>query len=263
MARRSSTRFYVKDMFGLKIHSESQAGARWSQAARGHRRGHRTGVAQGARDHEADPPVAGFFTVGVWTMAQPGLGFVRDILIAAKLGTGPVAEAFVVAFALPNMFRRFFAEGAFNMAFVPMFSKKVEGGDDPQGFASDAFAGLATFLIVFTLLAQRRCRGWCWRWPRALPGTNASIWRAFGRIAFPYILFISLAALLSGVLNATGRFAAAAAAPVLLNVVLIRDGWARRARRDIGAGAVMGGARGRASRNWRWSGSRRSGRAFA
>ena len=68
--------------------------------------------------------VRGFVTVGGWTLASRLLGFVRDILIAAFLGTGPVAQAFIIAFSLPNMFRRFFAEGAFNMAFVPMFSKK-------------------------------------------------------------------------------------------------------------------------------------------
>jgi putative peptidoglycan lipid II flippase len=166
--------------------------------------------------------VAGFLTVGVWTLLSRVLGFVRDILIAAFLGAGPVAEAFLIAFALPNMFRRFFAEGAFNMAFVPMFSKKVEGGDDALGFARDAFAGLATVLIVFSVLAVL-----------AMPWLVAAMAGGFigdacfdlavlyGRIAFPYILFISLAALLSGVLNAVGRFAAAAAAPVLLNVLFI------------------------------------------
>ncbi|MEO0654513.1 MAG: lipid II flippase MurJ, partial [Pseudomonadota bacterium] len=76
--------------------------------------------------------VSAFFTVGAWTMASRVLGFVRDIMIAAFLGASPAAEAFLVAFSLPNMFRRFFAEGAFNMAFVPMFSKKLEGGDDPK-----------------------------------------------------------------------------------------------------------------------------------
>ena len=67
--------------------------------------------------------LASFFTVSSWTLVSRVMGFVRDIMIAAFFGAGPVAEAFQVAFALPNMFRRFFAEGAFNMAFVPMFSK--------------------------------------------------------------------------------------------------------------------------------------------
>ncbi len=72
-----------------------------------------------------------FATVGGWTMASRVLGFGRDILIAAFLGAGPAAEAFFVAFRLPNMFRRLFAEGAFNMAFVPLFAKKLEG-DGPD-----------------------------------------------------------------------------------------------------------------------------------
>ncbi|WP_298260653.1 murein biosynthesis integral membrane protein MurJ [uncultured Litoreibacter sp.] len=164
----------------------------------------------------------GFATVGMWTLLSRILGFVRDVLIAGFLGAGPVAEAFLIAFSLPNMFRRFFAEGAFNMAFVPMFSKKVESGDDPLTFARDAFTGLGTLLIVFTLIAQI--------FMPALVLLMASGFAAddrlelatlFGRIAFPYILFISLAALLSGVLNSTGRFVAAAAAPVLLNVIFI------------------------------------------
>ncbi|RYH08309.1 murein biosynthesis integral membrane protein MurJ [Tropicimonas sp. IMCC6043] len=166
--------------------------------------------------------MAGFLTVGFWTLMSRILGFVRDIVIAAQLGDGPVAEAFVVAFSLPNMFRRFFAEGAFNMAFVPIFSKKLEADDGPKTFATDAFSGLAAVVILVTLVAQA-----------AMPWlvlAMASGFRAderfdlavhFGRIAFPYILFISLAALLSGVLNASGRFTAAAAAPVLLNVILV------------------------------------------
>ncbi len=81
-------------------------------------------------------------TVGGWTLASRVLGFVRDVLIAALLGTGPVAEAFIVAFSLPNMFRRFFAEGAFNTAFVPMFAKKYsKRGEDAQDFARDAMSG--------------------------------------------------------------------------------------------------------------------------
>ena len=166
--------------------------------------------------------LSAFLTVGGWTLASRLLGFVRDILIAAYLGAGPVAEAFLVAFSLPNMFRRFFAEGAFNTAFVPMFSKKLEQDRDPLTFARDAFAGLGGILIIFTLIAQL-----------AMPGLVLLMASGFaddarfdmavemGRITFPYILFISLAALLSGVLNALGRFAAAAAAPVVLNIILV------------------------------------------
>ncbi|MEM1313038.1 MAG: lipid II flippase MurJ, partial [Pseudomonadota bacterium] len=97
-----------------------------------------------------------FATVGGWTMASRVLGFVRDILIAAALGAGPAAQAFVTAFTLPNLFRRFFAEGAFNTAFVPMFSRRLEaeGREDARAFAEDALAALALFLLGFTLLAQ-------------------------------------------------------------------------------------------------------------
>ncbi|APX90242.1 murein biosynthesis integral membrane protein MurJ [Brevirhabdus pacifica] len=163
-----------------------------------------------------------FATVGIWTLASRLLGFARDIMIAGFLGSGPVAEAFLIAFSLPNMFRRFFAEGAFNMAFVPMFSKKLEAGDDPVTFARDALSGLATVLIVFTVLAQL-LMPWL---VLAMASGFAEDGRfemavTFGRIAFPYILFISLAALLSGVLNAGGRFVAAAAAPLLLNILFV------------------------------------------
>jgi putative peptidoglycan lipid II flippase len=165
---------------------------------------------------------AGFLTVGVWTLASRVLGFVRDIMIAGALGAGPVAEAFLIAFSLPNMFRRFFAEGAFSMAFVPMFSKKLQSDGDARAFAADALSGLGALLIGFTLIAQA-----------AMPLLVLAMASGFaaderldlavlyGRIAFPYILFISFAALLSGVLNASGRFAAAAAAPVLLNLLFI------------------------------------------
>ncbi len=166
--------------------------------------------------------MAGFFTVGIWTLLSRLMGFVRDIMIASYLGTGPIAEAFLVAFSLPNLFRRFFAEGAFNMAFVPMFSKKLEAGDDALKFAQDAFVGMTFILTIFTvvgiifmpLLVTAMASGF-------LGDTRFDLAVYYGRIAFPYILFISLSALLSGVLNATGRFVAAAAAPVLLNVIFI------------------------------------------
>ncbi len=166
--------------------------------------------------------VSAFFTVGIWTFLSRIAGFVRDILIAAFFGSGPVAEAFQVAFALPNMFRRFFAEGAFNMAFVPMFSKKLEASEGAQEFAQDAFAGLASLLIVLTLIAQIFMPWFVYAMASGFVGdVRFETAVDFARICFPYILFISLAALLSGVLNASGRFAAAAAAPVLLNFIVV------------------------------------------
>ncbi len=166
--------------------------------------------------------MAGFFTVGIWTLLSRVLGFVRDIMIAAFLGTGPVAEAFLVAFSLPNLFRRFFAEGAFNMAFVPMFSKKLEGDDDAHRFAQDAFVGLAGILTMFTVIGVIAMPALVTMMASGFLGSDRfDLAVYYGRIAFPYILFISLSALLSGVLNATGRFAAAAAAPVLLNIIFV------------------------------------------
>ena len=184
----------------------------------------------------------GFLTIGVWTLASRVLGFVRDILIAAYLGAGPAAEAFVIAFSLPNMFRRFFAEGAFNMAFVPMFTKKLQGGDDAGDFARDALSGLASILIVLTLLAQIFMPWLVLAMASGFAGdARFDLAVDYGRVAFPYILFISLAALLSGVLNATGRFAAAAATPVLLNVVLVAALiWAARSGADIGRALAWG-----------------------
>mgnify|MGYP005844687869 CR=1 FL=1 len=177
--------------------------------------------------------IRGFLTVGAWTLLSRIFGFLRDVLIAAYLGTGPVAEAFLVAFSLPNMFRRFFAEGAFNTAFVPLFAKRLESSEDPRGFAEDAFSGLAFVVLLVTLLAMV-AMPWL---VLAMAGGFAGDDRlplavAYGRICFPYILFISLTALLSGLLNAGGRFVAAAGAPVLLNLVFIaamlvgdRAGW--------------------------------------
>ena len=166
--------------------------------------------------------MAGFFTVGIWTLASRVMGFVRDIMMVAFLGSGPVAEAFLIAFSLPNLFRRFFAEGAFNMAFVPMFSKKLETDDDPQGFAQQAFSGLASVLIVFTVIALFAMPWLVFAMASGFVGDERfDLAILFGRIAFPYVLFISLGALLSGLLNSTGRFAAAAAAPVLLNIFFV------------------------------------------
>ncbi len=164
----------------------------------------------------------GFFTVGFWTLLSRLLGFVRDILIAAYLGAGPVAEAFLVAFALPNMFRRFFAEGAFNMAFVPMFAKKLETGDEALGFARDAWTGMTVILGVFSALGVIFMPGLVWMMASGFADDERfRLAVLYGRLTFPYILFISLAALLSGLLNGLGRFTAAAAAPALLNIVFI------------------------------------------
>lgn len=164
-------------------------------------------------------------TVGGLTMISRILGFVRDMLIAASLGTGPVADAFVVAFRFPNLFRRLFGEGAFNAAFVPLFSKTLErdGRQAAKQFAREALSGLLFVLVVFSIVAELAMP---WLIHVIAPGyadapDKLELTKVLTQIAFPYLTFMSLVALLSGVLNSLGRFAAAAAAPILLNIVLI------------------------------------------
>lgn len=163
--------------------------------------------------------------IGSMTMLSRVFGFVRDILVANFLGAGAVADAFVVAFRFPNLFRRLFAEGAFAAAFVPMFSRSLEGEgrEVAREFAEQAFSVLAILLIVFVVAIEIAMP---WLMPYLAPGfenvpAKMEMATEFSRIAFPYLLFISLVALQSGVLNALGRFSAAAAAPVLLNITLI------------------------------------------
>jgi putative peptidoglycan lipid II flippase len=175
-----------------------------------------------------------FATVGGWTLFSRILGFVRDVLMARFLGAGTVADAFFVAFSLPNMFRRFFAEGAFNAAFVPMFTKKLgQSKTEAEDFARDAFWLMGSFLVLFSAVAMAAMPLLVWAMAAGFgTGERFELAVVFGRIAFPYILFVSLMALISGMLNATGRFVAAAAAPALLNVAFIaalvlgaRMGW--------------------------------------
>ena len=168
------------------------------------------------------PLMRSIFTVGGWTLLSRGAGFARDMMMAAYLGAGPVADAFNVAFSLPNMFRRFFAEGAFNMAFVPMFSKKLEGGEDATGFARDAFNGLAAILIVFSVIGTLAMPWLVWAMASGFANdARFDLAVLYGQIGFCYILFISLVALLSGVLNAHGHFTEAGFVPVLMNLMFI------------------------------------------
>ena len=164
-------------------------------------------------------------TVGGYTAASRVLGFVRDLLTAAYLGAGPVADAFVVALRLPNLFRSLFAEGAFSAAFVPLFTARAasHGRAAAKAFAEDSLVLLLAALIVFVIAAELAMP-----WvvaaiaPGFVPGTERfDLAVEMTRITFPYLLFVSLVAFLGGVLNALDRFAAAAAAPILLNLALI------------------------------------------
>ena len=161
-------------------------------------------------------------TVGFWTFLSRIMGLLREVLLYTLIGVGPVLDAFIVAFRLPNMFRRFFAEGAFNTAFVPMYSKRLENEVEAERFASDALSGLAFVLIIFTASAMIFMPTLVWATAGGF-GTDARFELAvgYGRVMFPYIFLISIAALLSGALNAKGRFAMAAAAPIFLNVLVI------------------------------------------
>jgi putative peptidoglycan lipid II flippase len=167
----------------------------------------------------------GFATVGGMTIISRVLGFFRDVLIAAVLGTGAVADAFFVAFRVPNMFRRLFAEGAFDSAFIPLFAKCYhgDGARAAQSFAEQALTGLTVALVIFTLFGEFTMP---WLMLGLAPGfaedpEKFELAVLLARIALPYLLCMSLIALYTGVLNALGRFAIAALAPTLLNVVLI------------------------------------------
>lgn len=152
-------------------------------------------------------------------------GFTRDILTAAILGAGPIADAFIVALKLPNLFRRVTAEGAFSVSFVPIYSEVVEkkGREEADVFAGNVFMVMLTILSLFVLLAL-----WATPWLiyAIAPGFKDDPLRFYTaveltRITFPYLVMISLTAMLGGVLNALDRFAPFAFAPVLFNLALI------------------------------------------
>jgi putative peptidoglycan lipid II flippase len=167
----------------------------------------------------------GILTVGGWTMASRILGLVREMLIAALLGAGPVADAFFVALKLPNLFRRLFGEGAFNAAFVPSFAGilATEGPEAARAFADEALAVLGFWLAGLTIAGELFMP---WLMLVLAPGfsddpAKFALTVTLSRITFPYLLLICVAALVAGVLNGLERFAAATASYVLFNVVSI------------------------------------------
>ena len=167
----------------------------------------------------------GIVTVGAWTMASRVLGFARDMLIAALLGDGPVADAFFVALRLPNLFRRLFGEGAFNAAFIPAFSGMLaaEGRPLAERFASAAFGAMTVGLGVLVLLGEIFMP---WVVRLLAPGfaedpSKFATTIILCRITFPYLVLICLTALVSGVLNGLDRYAAAAGSAMLFNVSTI------------------------------------------
>jgi putative peptidoglycan lipid II flippase len=166
-----------------------------------------------------------FFSVSALTLLSRIFGFVRDIMMAAVLGTGPIADAFFAAFRFPNLFRRLFAEGAFNTAFVPLFARALEtdGPEAARDFAARIISWLIIVLIVVTILAEIFM-------PVILvpfvPGfledpEKFELTVLLTRICFPYLACMSLMAAYGAILNGLGRFFAAAFAPVLLNIATI------------------------------------------
>ncbi len=164
-------------------------------------------------------------TVGGYTGISRVLGFLRDILIANVVGASPVADAFFAAFRLPNLFRRLFAEGAFNAAFVPLFARRLEqeGEAAARRFAEQALSVLITGLLVFSAAAMAGMPWFIYVIGSGFSQDPEKLALAveLSRITFPYLLFMAVVALLSGVLNSLYRFAAAAAAPILLNILFI------------------------------------------
>ena len=164
-------------------------------------------------------------TVGGYTMVSRVLGFVRDVLIAAILGAGPVADAFFVAFKLPNFFRRLSAEGAFSAAFVPMFAGilAAEGLEAAKRFAERSLSVMLLALLVFVAGMEIVMPSAMAVFAPGFVSRPETYDLAVGltRITFPYLLLVSLVALYGGVLNALDRFAAMAAAPILLNIFAI------------------------------------------
>ncbi|WP_033074632.1 murein biosynthesis integral membrane protein MurJ [Sphingopyxis sp. MWB1] len=166
-------------------------------------------------------------TIGGLTLVSRVFGFARDMLLSRILGAGGIADAWQLAFQLPNIFRRLFAEGAFAAAFVPLFNQRMtKEGDhsEARAFAEAVMAVLIPILIVFSalfLLIMPWVMGLFAS--DALEADAATFDRAvlMARIAFPYLAFMSLATLFAAVLNSLSRFAAAAAAPILLNICLI------------------------------------------
>ena len=159
-----------------------------------------------------------------FTLISRILGYVRDFLIAIFLGTSIFADAFFVAFRLPNTFRRLFAEGTFNAAFIPSYtSVKLENKKKGKKFADDVLGYLTLILLLIVTLVELFT-------PYLIyviaPGfvesqTKFELVVEFTRITFPFLIFVSLSSFFAGILNSNNKFAAAAAAPIILNLVLI------------------------------------------
>ena len=163
-------------------------------------------------------------TFSFFTIISRILGYVRDILIAIFLGSGPLADAFFVAFRIPNTFRRLFSEGTFNAAFVPSYATELANGrDQSEKFATNVFSLLILSLFFLVLIIEIFMPAFVFIIAPGFSGTEDKMNMAINltRITFPFLLFVSLSSFFSAILNSHNRFAAAAAAPVILNILLI------------------------------------------
>lgn len=169
--------------------------------------------------------------IGSFTLLSRILGLIRDVLVARFLGAGPISDAFFTAFKLPNVFRRMFAEGAFNAAFVPLYARRLEedGEAAADDFAKEAMSVLlvsvAFIVILFELSMPWSLSVIGYGLDKAVdPETGISPYYlavAYAHITMPYLIFMSLAALFSGILNTRNYFALAAAVPIALNILMI------------------------------------------
>ena len=179
-------------------------------------------------------------TIAGFTVISRIFGFVRDMLLARVLGAGLAADAYQLAFTLPNTFRRLFAEGAFSVAFVPMYSRKLadeDGEAQAAKFANDVLSVFIWVLFGFSALAMIAMAPIIYGLAseyQSVPGKfELSVF--LSRVTFPYLFFISIVAMLTGLLNARSRFAPGAIAPILFNLTLISGiigGWYWRGASD-------------------------------
>jgi len=162
-------------------------------------------------------------TFSFFTLISRLLGYIRDILIAIFLGTGLLADAFFVAFRIPNTFRRLFSEGTFNAAFVPSYSAVLNNKKKSQNFASSIFNLLILGLFFLVLVVEILMPLFIFLIAPGFEGDYQKMELAvtLTRITFPFLMFISLASFFSAILNSHNKFAIASAAPIILNILLI------------------------------------------
>ena len=163
-------------------------------------------------------------TFSFFTIISRILGYLRDLLIAIYLGSGPIADAFFVAFRIPNTFRRLFSEGTFNAAFVPSYSSElILGKDKAKNFANKIFNLLLISLLLIVLIIEIFMPSFVFI---IAPGFSdnsekLNLTISLTRFTFPFLLFVSLSSFFSAILNSHNKFAVAAAAPIILNIFLI------------------------------------------